>query len=97
MATHIARLQKARYNVAEDLARAGHSAEAIDICWGLRADPALTRWNRALVNLLLATELDVENYPEAAKFANAAINLSDELLRNMFSCCFSYSFRLHLS
>ena len=71
--------------MAEDLARAGRSAEAIDICWGLRADPALTLWNSALLNLLVATEFDVEGHPDVAKFANEAIEVSHELTRRMFS------------
>lgn len=81
MATHTVRLHKAQYDMAEDLARSGHSAEAIDICWRLRADPALSLWNKALVNLLLVTELNVEDYPDAAKFANEAIDLSHEVTR----------------
>jgi hypothetical protein len=73
------------YKVTENLARHGRTAEAIDICLKLRADPSRTIWNRPLVNLLLATEVDVEDHPDAAKFANEVICLSHHLTRRMFS------------
>jgi hypothetical protein len=41
------------------------------------------------VNLLLATEIDVEDHPDAAKFANEPIELSLELTRRMLSFLFT--------
>ena len=54
----------------------------MDILWGLRLDPDVGLYRRALVNLLIACTTDIRQHPDKKKFAQECLDLLAQLRRN---------------
>jgi hypothetical protein len=60
----------------------GEKDKAMDALWELRLMPDLGLYSRAMVNLMLATEVDLEEHPDAPKFAQECLHLLDQMSRD---------------
>jgi hypothetical protein len=60
----------------------GEKDKALDTLWALRLKSDLGLYYRAMVNLMLATEVDLEEHPDAPKFAQECLHLLDQMSRD---------------
>jgi hypothetical protein len=60
----------------------GEKDKALDTLWELRLKSDLGLYCRAMVNLMLATEVDLEEHPDAPKFAQECLHLLDQMSRD---------------
>ncbi|KPI35777.1 uncharacterized protein AB675_11174 [Cyphellophora attinorum] len=81
--SNLARVNRERYLVAETYAKNGDVRECLEICWQMRLQSDLSLYQRAWVNLLIASVIDVQNYPDCDKYPKEVKALVEQIRREV--------------
>lgn len=78
---NISRLYREQYIAAREFAVKGESDKSLDILWDLQLQSDLSHLRRAMVKLLIASQIDIQEHPDVKKFPNEALELVARIRR----------------